>query len=94
MQTSDQIHRIKQLVQMIYSMTYMASIPEDYELNEADIESTIRFLNIQDPENANRETAIEFLEYMRLAAHKYAHDEPQKLELMYENLKNSRGGSA
>lgn len=68
----------------------MNDIPKDYELNEPDIESTIRFLKIHDPDNANRETAIEFLEYMRLAAHKYAHDQPQNLEKKYAELKLSK----
>jgi len=72
---------------MIYSNLGMASIPDDYELNEPDIESTMRFLRTHDPDNANRDTAIEFLEYMRLAAHKYAHDQPQNLEKMYKELK-------
>lgn len=75
---------------MIYSKLDMTNIPDDYELNEKDIESTIRFLKIHDPENANRETAIEFLEYMRLAAHKYAHDEPRNLEKMYQKLRDTK----
>jgi len=75
---------------MIYSESDMINIPDDYELNEKDVESTINFLKLHDPENANRDRAIEFLEFMRLAAHKYAHDEPQNIEKMYDKLKDSK----
>jgi len=75
---------------MIYLSLDMANIPDDYELNEKDIESAISFLKFYDPENANHDTAIELLEFMRLAAHEYAHDNPKDLESQYEKMKKQR----
>lgn len=39
-----------------------------YILNEKDIESTIKYLKIFDPENANRDYAIQLLELMQTTA--------------------------
>ncbi len=75
---------------MIYLKLDMANIPDDYELNEKDVESTINFLKLNDPENANRDTAIEFLAFMRLSAHEYAHDKPQNIENLYKKMKKGK----
>jgi len=75
---------------MIYLSLDMANIPDDYELNEKDIESTVSFLKLHDPENANRDTAIELLEFMRLAAHEYAHDKQQNIENLYKKMKKGK----
>ena len=40
----------------------------DYVLNEKDIESTIRYLKIFDPKNADRDYAIQLLEVMQSTA--------------------------
>lgn len=40
----------------------------DYVLNEKDIESTIKYLKIFDPKNADRDYAIQLLEVMQITA--------------------------
>jgi len=57
-----------------------------YEINEKDIESTIRFLTVYDPENANRETAISLLEDLRAGFHGMAHNNPDLLEKLKAEL--------
>lgn len=36
-----------------------------YDINEKDIDGTIRFLELNDPENATPERAIDFLAYLK-----------------------------
>ena len=55
-----------------------------YELNEKDIESTLKFLRIFDPENATPENAIAFLEYMYVSTHMMQHTDPKGLEELYK----------
>lgn len=59
-----------------------------YELNEKDIDSTINFLRIYDPENATPEKAIAFLEYLHAGVHGLSHGDPEKLEEIYRLFKN------
>lgn len=56
---------------------------KDYELNEKDIDSTLNFLRIFDPKNATPEKAIGFLEYLRIGFHDVGHDNPERLEQLY-----------
>lgn len=64
---------------------------EKYELNEKDIDSTLNFLRIFDPERANPETAIAFLEYMYLGVHVMSHTSPKELEDLYlEFIKSNK----
>lgn len=67
------------------NMTY--NIPEDYELNEKDIDSTINWLWFTDPENANPETAIDFLIYLRTVVHQGWHDDPKEMEARYKKYR-------
>lgn len=60
-----------------------------YEINEKDIDSVIRFLKINDPENATPKTAIVLLEHMQSAFHTMSHDDPELLEKIYLDLKNN-----
>lgn len=60
---------------------------EPYEINEKDIDSVIRFLKINDPENATPEMAIAILEHMQAAFHTMSHDDPELLEKIYLDLK-------
>lgn len=55
-----------------------------YELNEKDIESTLKFLRIYDPDNATPEKAIDFLEYLYAGVHQLGHTSPDKLEDLYD----------
>ena len=66
----------------------MYNIPDDYELNEKDIESTVKWLGLADPENANPETAIEFLVYLRTVVHQEWHNDPKKMEELYKKFKS------
>ena len=61
-----------------------------YELNEKDIDSTIRYLKTIDPENATPEMAIAFLEELQASVHVLAHESPELLEKMYKDLKAKR----
>lgn len=41
---------------------------DDYQINEKDIETVIRYLEIHDPKNADRDYAIQFLESLQATA--------------------------
>jgi hypothetical protein len=57
---------------------------DKYELNEKDIDSTLNFLSIFDPENATPDNAISFLEYMYVGAHVMQHTDPKAVEGLYK----------
>ena len=62
----------------------------DYEITEQDIESTVKYLRIFHPENANREFAVEMLEYLKAGYHRLAKTDPEALDQLYsEFTKNS-----
>ena len=63
---------------------------ESYEMNEKDIESVIRFLEAHDPENATREKAIELLEDLHAGVHSMAHNNPELLEELQEELEGTK----
>lgn len=60
---------------------------DHYEINEQDIESVIRWLKVNDPENATRENAIGLLQDMQAGFHGMAHSNPELLERLREELK-------
>lgn len=62
---------------------------KDYEINEKDIDSVIRYLKIYDPENATPEKAIAMLEDMQTFVHVMSHENPELLEKLDKNLKKS-----
>lgn len=61
----------------------------DYEITEQDIESTIKYLQIFHPENANREFAIEMLEYLKASLHRLALSDPDALDNLYSSFTES-----
>lgn len=61
-----------------------------YQINEKDIDSVIRFLKITDPENATPEMAIALLEHLQASFHTMAHEDPKKLEEIYNELKKQK----
>ncbi len=61
-----------------------------YQLNEKDIESVIKFLKTIDPKNATPEMAIEILEHLKASFHIMAHENPEKLKEIYEELKREK----
>jgi len=62
----------------------------DYKINEKDIESTINYLRIFHPENANREFAIEFLKYWKAIYHRIGATDPDALDKLYEAFEQSK----
>jgi hypothetical protein len=62
-------------------------MPKPYELNEKDIDSALRFLEIFDPENATPEMAIELLEEMQAGIHTMSHENPDLMEQTYVELR-------
>jgi len=66
------------------------SMAKEYEINEKDIDSVIRWLKIHDPKNATPETAIEILEEMYAGVHLLAHEDPELLEKIYKELKEKK----
>lgn len=63
---------------------------ESYELNEKDINSVTRYLEIHDPENATREKAIALLEDLQAGVHQMAHTNPELLEKLQKELEENR----
>jgi hypothetical protein len=62
-----------------------------YELNEADIDKTINYLKIVDPEHATPEDAIAFLEYYQSVFHELGHKlTDEEMQNLYEEFANSR----
>lgn len=59
---------------------------EPYKPNEKDIESVIRWLKVNDPQNANRETAIALLKDLKAGFHSMAHNNPDLLMKLKDEL--------
>lgn len=59
---------------------------DQYEINEKDIESTINWLNINDPENATREQAIAMLHDLQSGFHQMSHSNPGLLVKLKKDL--------
>lgn len=57
-----------------------------YDLNEEDIEQMIRILAVIDTTNANADTAINFLVYIKKNSRAA---DPDKLEEFYDQFKNN-----
>jgi len=72
---------------MIYSDKNME---ERYEINEKDIASVVRYLAIFHPDNANREFAIEMLEYLKAGYHRLALTDPDALDDLYKAFASSK----
>lgn len=68
-------------------------MPKEYQINEKDIDSTIRYLKTVDPENATPEMAIDFLEELHARVHILAHQNPDLLEKIYKELKEKKAKS-
>ena len=66
------------------------NMAKEYEINEKDIDSVIRWLKIHDPENATPETAIEILEEIHARVHLLAHEDPESLEKIYKELREKK----
>jgi len=63
---------------------------DEYEITDKDIDSVVHYLTIFHPENANREFAIEMLEYLKAAYHRLALTNPEALEELYDAFEASK----
>jgi hypothetical protein len=59
----------------------------DYQINEKDIESVIRYMKIHDPKNADREYAIQFLESLQGVAGELVNTDVEFAERLEKALK-------
>lgn len=66
---------------------------KEYEINEKDIDSMIRYLKIHDPENATPEKAIEKLEELMTGVHTLSHTNPELLEKLYDELNDNKNSA-
>lgn len=62
----------------------------DYKITEKDVDSTVNYLRIFHPENANREYALELLEYFKASARRMAFTSPDALNDLYASFEQSR----
>ena len=58
-----------------------------YEINEKDIEAVIRYMEIHDPKNADREYAVQYLQSLQGVASQLARSDTGLAELLQEALK-------
>jgi hypothetical protein len=63
---------------------------KQYELNEKDIDSVIRWLEINEPENATPERAITILERMYERVHMGSHEEPELFDEIHRAMKHKK----
>ncbi len=61
-----------------------------YEIDEKDIESTLRWLKVNDPENATREQAEALLKDLKAGLHSMAHNNPDLLNELKEELDSNQ----
>lgn len=63
----------------------------DYEITGSDIASVVNYLRIFHPDDANREFAVELLEYLKASYHRLALTSPDALEELYKAFEKSKG---
>lgn len=61
-----------------------------YEINEKDIESTLRWLKVNDPKNATREQAEALLKDLKEGFHSMAHNNPDLLNQLKQELDSDK----
>jgi len=64
-----------------------------YEINEKDIESALRWLKVNDPENATRDQAVALLNDLKSGFHGMAHNNPELLAKLKQELDNNPGSN-
>lgn len=62
----------------------------DFKITDEDISAVVRYLKIFHPENANRKFALFMLESTKSAIHNVAIDNPDDIEVLYEQIENSQ----
>lgn len=63
---------------------------KNYEINEKDIEVALRYLKYHDSENATRENAIALLHDLKSSFHSMAHDNPDLLLKLQEEIDSNK----
>ncbi len=63
---------------------------DTYEISEQDIESVMHYLKTHEPEKATRENAIAMLEDLRAGVHSMAHNNPELLEQLQQELSENK----
>ncbi len=63
---------------------------KQYELNEKDIDSVLRYLKLTDSKHATPEMAIAILERMQMTFHQMSHNDPELLEKVWHDLKKQK----
>lgn len=63
---------------------------DKYEVSEKDIATMLRYLKIFEPENATREEAITRLHNYNAGSHIMAHNNPDLLERLDQELKENK----
>jgi hypothetical protein len=61
-----------------------------YTITQKDIDGMIRFLKSTDLDNATPEMAIELLEHLNASIQTMSHENPEKLEALYEEFKATK----
>jgi hypothetical protein len=61
-----------------------------YEITEKDIESALRWLKVNDPENATREQAEALLKDLKAGFHSMAHNNPDLLNQLKQELDSNK----
>ncbi len=63
---------------------------EHYKITDDDIQGIIYYLKVYHPENANREYAVELLEYMKATYQRLALTNPNVLDDLYEAFQKTK----
>lgn len=73
----------------MYTM-HMSKKPDRYQINEKDINTVLKILKRIDPKNATSEMAITILEHFQTKFHILAHEDPNKLVELFDQLKEEK----
>lgn len=65
-----------------------------YEITEQDVQGMLKYLQVFHPENANREYAVEILEYLKASYHRMALTDPDALNDLYQAFQQSKTSKA
>lgn len=63
---------------------------EPYDISEEDAQKVITYLKFHDPENANREYAIEFIQAMQITSNEIARSDEELAKAIEEFTKKKR----
>jgi hypothetical protein len=61
-----------------------------YEISDEDIDTALRYLELHDPENASRGTALAMLEDLQAGFHGLAHTDPERFNKLRAKLDDKK----